>query len=84
MSSEVLGEMKMIGLNLFPSQPVDLTMRRQIIALVLTLPSLGHATPLSQSETQDLVDTKNHRSFEGSKMGHTDHKSGSFSLTGGA
>jgi outer membrane lipoprotein-sorting protein len=30
-------------------------MRRQIIALVLTLPSLGHATPLSQSEAQDLV-----------------------------
>jgi outer membrane lipoprotein carrier protein len=30
-------------------------MRRLIIALVLTLPSLSHATPLSQSETQDLV-----------------------------
>ena len=30
-------------------------MRRLIIALVLTLPLLSHATPLSQSETQDLV-----------------------------
>jgi outer membrane lipoprotein-sorting protein len=43
------------GLNFVPSQPADLTMRRLIIALVLTLPSLSHATPLSQSETQDLV-----------------------------